>query len=99
MSRYPRRHPEVAFRPMGPDGGLVVLPVTSEVKVVNETGSTILSLLDGERSPEDIASVVAERFDVSAEQALADVRAFLDEAEQHGMIVAANGAGRNGGDA
>jgi hypothetical protein len=78
---------------------MVVLPVTSEVKVVNETGSTILSLLDGERSPEDIARVVAEQFDVGLDQALLDVRAFLDAAEQQGMIVTGNGTGRNGGDA
>ena len=99
MSRYPRRHPDVAFRPMGADGGMVVLPVTSEVKVVNETGSTILSLLDGERSPEDIARIVAEQFDVGLDQALLDVHAFLETAEQQGMIVTGNGAGRNGGDA
>lgn len=91
MSRHPRRHPDVAFRPMGEEGGMVVLPARSEVKVVNETGSTILSLLDGERSPEDIAAVVAERFDVTPEQALADVREFLAEAEREGMIVTPNG--------
>ncbi len=31
----PRRHPDTAFRPVGDEGGLVVIPGRSEVKVLN----------------------------------------------------------------
>jgi len=82
----PRRHPDSAFRLIGEDGGLVVLPGRSEVKVLNPTGARIFSLLDGTRTREEIASVVAEEFEVTNEQASQDVDEFLDELGQHGMI-------------
>ena len=64
----------------------MVLPGRSEVKVLNPTAIRVFSLLDGQHSPEEVAREVAEEFDVPPEQALADVRAFVDELERHGML-------------
>lgn len=84
--KFPRRHPESAFRPVGDEGGLVVLPGRSEVKVLNPVAIKVFGLLDGSHSVEQIAGLVAEEFEVGEEQAVEDVRAFLAELEQHGML-------------
>ena len=83
---FPRRHPESAFRPVGEDGGLVVLPGRSEVKVLNPVAIKVFGLLDGSHSVDEIARQVSEEFDVGQEQALADIQAFLAELQRHGML-------------
>lgn len=87
-SSFPRRHPDTAFRPIGDEGGLVVLPGSAEVKVLNPVGIKIYSLLDGEHSVESIAAAVVEEFDVAEDQARRDIEAFLKELESNGMLVA-----------
>jgi hypothetical protein len=84
--KFPRRHPDLAFRPVGDEGGLVVLPDKAEVKVLNPVAIKVFGLLDGEHSPEQLASLVAEEFDVAEEQALLDVNSFLEELQAHGML-------------
>jgi hypothetical protein len=83
---FPRRHPDTAFRSVGEEGGLVVLPGRAEVKVLNPVGSKIFSLLDGRHTREQIAEAVAEEFDVTREQASEDLRQFLEELESNGML-------------
>ena len=87
MSQHsPRRHPDTAFRSVGDEGGLVVIPGRSEVKVLNPVGSKIFSMLDGTHSTETIADAVAMEFDVSLEQAAIDVGVFLKELAADGML-------------
>jgi hypothetical protein len=71
---------------VGDEGGLVVLSEKSEVKVLNPVAIKVFGLLDGKHSPEQIAKLVAEEFDVSEEEALRDVNGFLEELESHGML-------------
>jgi hypothetical protein len=87
VQRYPRRNPEAAFRPMGEEGGLVVLPTRREVKVLNEVGIRVYALLDGSRSERQIAEVVAEEFEVALDEAARDVAAFLAELRRDGMLL------------
>ena len=63
--QYPRRHPDTAFRPVGDEGGLVVLSGRAEVKVLNPVAIKVFGLLDGEHSPEQIARAVVDEYDVS----------------------------------
>jgi len=88
MTEYARRHPDCAFRQVADEGGLVVLPGQAQVKVLNDAGITIFSLLDGKHSSQEIARRVAEEFDVPEKQALADVEAFVAELAKHGMLAA-----------
>ena len=83
---FPRRHPDTAFRPVGDEGGLVVLSGKSEVKVLNPVAIKVFGLLDGEHSPEQIAKAVVEEYEVSEEEALRDVKSFIEELESHGML-------------
>jgi Coenzyme PQQ synthesis protein D (PqqD) len=86
MAGYPRRAQGTAFRAVGDEGGFVVLPARSEVKVLNPAGALIFSLLDGGHSPEQIRDAVAREFDVPADQAMLDVEAFLRDLADHGML-------------
>ena len=85
-TEYPRRHPDSAFRPVTDEGGLVVLPGRAEVKVLNPVAIKVFGLLDGQHSVEEIAQLVTAEFEVDHEQAISDIRRFLDELERHGML-------------
>jgi hypothetical protein len=87
----PRRHPDSAYKAIGEEGGLVVLPDRREVKVLNPVAVRIYALLDGSRTVDDIAHALADEYEVTAEQAAADVRAFVDELRRNGMLADAGG--------
>ncbi len=82
----PRRHPDCAFRSVGDEGGLVVIPGRAVVQVLNPVGAQVYSLLDGSRTVEEIVAAVTAEFDVSEEQAAQDVRLFLGELAANGML-------------
>lgn len=82
----PRRHPDTAFRKIGDEGGLVVLPGRAEVKVLNPVGIAVFSLLDGSRDVDALAAKVVEEFDIEEAQARADVAEFLAELERDGLL-------------
>ena len=86
LDARPRRHPDSAFRPIAEEGGLVVLPGRSEVKVLNPVGIRIYGLLDGSHSVAEIAGVIVSEYEVAEADALQDVRAFVDELQTHGML-------------
>jgi len=88
-----RRHPDAAFRPVGDDGGLVVMPDRGNVVVLNPVGIKIFALLDGSHSTEQIVAALIEEFDVSEERAGADLTEFLDELQREGLLPGA-GVGR-----
>jgi len=82
----PRRHPDTAFRKIGDDGGLVVLPDKGHVKVLNPVGIAVFSLLDGSRDVDALTTAVCEEFDIEPDQARSDVVAFLAELDAEGML-------------
>jgi len=86
LTPFPRRHPDTAFRQIGDEGGLVVLPGKAEVKVLNPVGIAVFSLLDGSRDVEGLAAAIAGEFEIDLAQARADVVAFLDELRREGML-------------
>jgi hypothetical protein len=90
MASYPHRAPGCAFRVVGDEGALVVLPSRSEVKVLNPTGALIFSMLDGGHTREQISEAVAAEFDVSPAEARTDVDAFLSDLAEQGMLAPGN---------
>ena len=86
LTDRPRRHPDSSYRAIADEGGLVVLPGRSEVKVLNPVGVKVFSLLDGEHTVEAIVAAVTAEFEVSIVQAGRDVQAFLGELSAHGML-------------
>ena len=86
LMAYPRRHPDTAFRQVGDEGGLVVLPGRAEVKVLNPVGIAVFSLLDGSRDVDTLAATIAGEFEIDLAQAREDVIAFLTELQREGML-------------
>ena len=86
LMAYPRRHPDTAFRQVGDEGGLVVLPGRAEVKVLNPVGIAVFSLLDGSRDVDTLAATIAGEFEIGLAQAREDVIAFLTELQREGML-------------
>jgi Coenzyme PQQ synthesis protein D (PqqD) len=76
------RSKDFILRDVGGEGLLV--PIGARVRdvdgliVLNETARCVWELLEQDRSLDELATAVTERFDVDYEQARADVRAFLD---------------------
>src|SRR5262245_54597466 len=84
----PQRNPHAAAR-MYDGEAFIVVPQTSQYKILNGVGSRVWELIDGQRSSGEIARIVAEEYEVSYEDALTDVGEFLEELRRNGML--ANG--------
>jgi len=85
-SGNPKRNPVNAFQSIAEEGGLVVVPEHSEVKVLNEVGSKIFSMLDGKQSREEIVRAVVEEFDVTEDDANRDLEQFLLELKKSELL-------------
>lgn len=89
FKKYPLKHPDVAYHEA--DGvGIMVLPTKGEVKVLNETGFRVFQLLDGKHTPEKIADIISQEFEVEYEVALSDIYDFLIELEENEMLADEN---------
>jgi hypothetical protein len=53
---------------------------------LNDTAACVWELLAQERSLDELSAAVAERFDVAAEIARADVQTFVDEISRLGLL-------------
>lgn len=53
---------------------------------LNATGRCVWELLAEDRSIEEMATEISERFNVDTESARADVRAFLDDIARFGLL-------------
>jgi hypothetical protein len=65
---------------------VLVLLEKNQVKVLNEVGSRIWELVDGERCIADIASIICTEFDVSQQESLDDTLIFLEELLFKGIV-------------
>ena len=79
---------QVRFRAVGEDGVLVHLE-SGRVIVVNEVGLYIVQQLKKSRTRSKLISSIVSEFEVSAEQAEADLDAFLAELDQEQILVRA----------
>lgn len=75
----------VRYRAVGEDGVLVHLD-DGEIIVVNEVGFFIIQQLDQPRVAADLVAAVIEAFNVTEEQAMADVDAYLQHLESLHLI-------------
>ena len=73
-------------------GTLVIVPVGAAVSgfpgmiTLNATGAYIWELLEQEQTIESLVAKLTERYDVSAEMALADVEAFVHKLKATGAV-------------
>jgi hypothetical protein len=73
-------------------GENLLVPIGSQVMdmngmvILNDTARCVWELLAEDRSVDELAAAVAERFDVPRALARADVQTFLDEITRMGMV-------------
>ena len=81
----PRKHPHAASRVYEGEA-FIVLPQFHEYKILNTTGTRIWDLIDGNRSESEIATLIAEEYDVALDTALEDVTTFVTDLRANGML-------------
>jgi hypothetical protein len=76
------------------EGDLIIVPVTSgigdledELYSLNSTGKAIWSKLDGIKSLREIINQLIQEYEVTADEALADVHGLLSELIKRQMVV------------
>lgn len=85
-----KRKEEFLLRKVG--GQDLLVPIGAKVMdmncliALNATGRCVWELLAEDRSVEDLAAEIAERFDIEKARARADVQAFLDDMGRFGLL-------------
>lgn len=83
-----RRNPDVSWRTIEGQA-VLVFNREGEIQVLNEVGTHVWEHI-GE-APESMARNIASAYDVSEEEALRDVGAFLEALQDSGAILPAEG--------
>ena len=65
---------------------VLVSPEGGQVTILNEVGTKIWSLIDGQNNGMDIARFLVEQYDVTITQAKLDVELFLTKLMNRGLI-------------
>lgn len=82
------RNPATAWRTI--EGEAVILSLDTKVfRGLNAVGSRVWELIDGRRSVDEIADLVAGEFQVAPEAAARDVSAFVEQLLAKGLVTAA----------
>lgn len=66
---------------------VLVQPHLGKIKVVNEVGSAIWQLCDGQHSVGQIIEAICQQYDIEAQQAETDALQFLSTLAERGLIV------------
>jgi len=85
VNMVPVPNPEVVGRIVDNEA-VLVLPGKGEVKVLNEVGSLIWSLVDGRRSIKEIATQINAEYKVSQPEAENDALAFIQQLMDKGIV-------------
>jgi hypothetical protein len=78
LNMIPLPNPEVVGR-MIDNEAVLVLPGKGMIKVLNEVGGRIWTLIDGKQSVEAIAAKIHGEFKVSQSEAESDTLAFIQQ--------------------
>lgn len=73
-----QKNPSLAWREIEEET-IIISPGESVMHELNGTGSLIWRNIDGHRTAEDLAALLAEEYEVSRETALADTFSLLEE--------------------
>lgn len=76
---------QIRHRAVGEEGVLVHL-ANGRALVVNEVGLHIVGQLSAPRTRQELAASIAEAFDVSSEQAAADLETYLAELDAEQVL-------------
>jgi hypothetical protein len=85
LKNIPVHNPAVVGRIVS-DEAVIVLPKMGQVKVFNEVGARIWSLIDGVRTVGEIITIINKEFSVNEEDAENDTREFLTQLVEREII-------------
>ena len=85
LERIPKRHPTAGFR-IFEGQATIVMPDGSYIHVLNEIGSRVWELMDGEKSESQIVEILCQEFETDREEVARDVKDFLTALEAHRML-------------
>jgi hypothetical protein len=80
-----RRNPQVAYRELASEGGVLLHLDSAQYHGVNDTGLAIWELLDGERTVADVVAALSGRFDEPPKELEGDVVEFLTGLSARGL--------------
>ena len=96
MNTFPQRNPKLAWREI--DGEAVIIsPEDSHVHELNETASIIWANADGKHSVDEIAGVIAARYEVELTEAKADVDELVEVLSAQGLLMPSKRADASAG--
>jgi hypothetical protein len=78
--------PDVIWR-VPDDNAVLVSPQGGQVTILNEVGTTIWSLINGQNSLADIAEQLVRQYDVSFVQAYQDIENFITKLDERRLII------------
>lgn len=82
----PMRNPTVIEQLFAQES-VLLLPARGEVKVLNEVGARIWSLIDGARTIREIAAMLCAEYAVSMDAAEADTVTFVEALARREMVL------------
>jgi len=81
-----QKNPALAWREID-DETVIISPNDSVMHELNETGSFLWKNIDGKKSAAELAELLAETYDVSADVALSDTQALLEEMSSRKLVM------------
>jgi hypothetical protein len=90
-----QKNPALAWREIDEET-VIISPAESVMHELNDTGSFIWKNIDGRRSAQEIATLMAANYEVTVEVALTDTEALLVELSSRKLIVVAPAADGEG---
>lgn len=79
-------HASIVFTRLDATEAVLLHLDTQRYYSLNETGAHLWELLDGGRSPADLAQALHHAYDITSEEALNVVQAFVDVLQRDGLI-------------
>ena len=81
----PSQIPDVIWRVLD-DNAVLVSPEGGRVTTLNDVGTAIWRLIDGQKSLQEIADRLVQQYDVDIDQASLDVENFLIKLDERYLI-------------
>lgn len=86
MPEKPIANPVAVLREEFDDWAVLFNPDTADAVGINPVGVQIWNLLDGTRTPSDIATIISERFSEVPESVGEEVAQFIEKLSERGFI-------------
>jgi hypothetical protein len=81
-----QKNPALAWREID-EATVIISPSESVMHELNDTGSFLWKNIDGHKSAEELAALLAENYEVTPDTALTDTQSVLEEMSSRKLLV------------